>query len=116
MKKVISLLLVLVLCLGLCACGGGNSESEESPEDSVISAVRARIMAEIALGYETTGVPTITTFVSEIDETTYEVTGKVSVKDKYGDSYTGKYDAEVDYNPETGNCNVDLSLGDLYKD
>ena len=75
-----------------------------------------RIMVEIALSYDTTGVPTITTFVDEIGENTYEVTGKVTVKDKYGDSYTGKYDAEVEYNPATDNCDVDLELGDLYKD
>ena len=50
--------------------------------------------------------PTITTYVEKISENTYEVTGKVTIKDKYGDSYTGKYDAEVEYNPSTEKCSV----------
>ncbi|MBQ3088852.1 MAG: hypothetical protein IJC36_04375 [Clostridia bacterium] len=117
MKRVIALILVIVLCAGLCACGGSsNSESAKTPKEAVISAVRARVMVEVKLSYDITGVPTVTTYVNEIDETTYEVSGKVTVKDKYGDSYTGKYDAEVDYDPSTGGCNVDLDLGSLYKD
>ena len=87
-----------------------------NPEDKLESAVKSRIMVEITLTYETTGVPSITTYVKEIGDNLYEVTGKVSVKDKYGDSYTGKYDAEVEYDPATEDCDVDLDLGKLYKD
>lgn len=116
MKRVFALILVFALCFGLCACGGGSTESKDSPEDKVRSAVRSRIMVEIALGYETTGVPTITAYVDDIGNNCYEVTGKVTVKDKYGDSYTGKYDAEVEYDPATGDCDVDLELDSLYKD
>lgn len=116
MKRVFSLLLVIALCFGLCACGGGSKESEKSPSEAVTSAVKSRIMVEIALGYDTVGVPSITTYVDEVSSNLYEVTGKVTVKDKYGDSYTGKYDAEVEYDPATGDCDVDLELGKLYKD
>ena len=115
MKRIFALLMAIVLCFGLCACGG-SKEPEKTPEDKVTSAVRSYIMVEITLSYETTGVPSITTFVNQIDETTYEVTGKVTVKDKYGDSYTGKYDAMVEYDPATEDCDVDLELGSLYKD
>lgn len=115
MKKLLAFLLALACCLSLCACGGAEEE-EESVRDKVISAVRARIMVEITLTYDTVGVPTITTYVDENSDGTFEVTGKVTVKDKYGDSYTGKYDAEVTYNESTDKCNVDLDLGSLYKD
>ena len=116
MKRVFALILAVALCFGLCACGGGSTESKASPEEKVSSAVRSRIIVEITFSYDTTGVPTITTYVDEIGDNRYEVTGKVTVKDKYGDSYTGKYDAEVEYDPVTDDCDVDLELGTLYKD
>lgn len=115
MKKILALLLAIALCVGLCACGG-SKEPEINPESEAADAVRSRIMVEIALGYDTVGVPSITTYVDQVGENTYEVTGKVTVKDKYGDSYTGKYDATVEYDPATEDCDVDLSLGSLYKD
>ena len=110
------MILAFALCFGLCACGGGSTESKDSPEDKVSSAVISRITVEILLSYDTNGTPTITTYVDEIGNNRYEVTGKVTVYDKYSDSYTGKYDAEVEYDPATGHCDVDLDLGTLYKD
>ena len=108
---------VIYLFLGcLCACSGGSGESEKTPRDEVVSAVRSRIMLEVTLRYDTTGVPNITTYVDEVGDNIYEVSGKVTVRDKYGDSYTGKYDAKVEYNPATEDCDVDLDLGTLYKD
>ena len=115
MKRLLALLMVLVFCASLCACGGSGGK-KETVEDKVISAARSRILVEIALGYDTEGVPNITTFVDDIGDNTYMVTGKVTVKDKYGDTYTGKYDAEVTYNPSSDQCDVDLELGKLYKD
>ena len=46
----------------------------------------------------------------------FEVTGKVTVKDKYGDSYTGKYDAVVEYDPATDDCDANCDIDKLYKD
>lgn len=116
MKRVFALILAFALCFGLCACGGGSTESKDSPEEKVRIAVRSQIVVELMFSYDTTGAPTITTYVDEIGNNRYEVTGKVTVNDKYGDSYTGKYDAEVEYDPATGDCDVDLDLGTLYKD
>jgi len=106
MKKIISLLLAMLLIFSLCACssseGSGNSE-----EDKVISAVESRAIVEMTLGYETNGVPQITTAsVEEVSENKWEVSGKITVNDKYGDSYTGTYDAVVEYNPETDDASV----------
>ena len=115
MKRVIALLLVVVLCVGLCACSNSGT-TKNSKEDKVVSEVKSYITFEIKYYYDTVGMPTITTHVEKISENTYEVTGKVTIKDKYGDSYTGKYDAEVEYNPSTEKCSVDLNLGKLYKD
>lgn len=115
MKRLLALLMVLVMCASFCACGGSGGK-EETVESKVISAARSRILAEIVLGYDTEGVPTITTYLDDMGDNTYMVTGKVTVKDKYGDTYTGKYDAEVTYDPTTDDCSVDLELGKLYKD
>lgn len=119
MKKILALILAIITCLSLCACtGGGNSNDAKSSsvEDKVKESVKYQIMAEVALKYDTTGAPSCTYFVDEIGENKFEVTGKVTVRDKYGDSYTGKYDAEVIYDPADDDCDVSLEMGTLYKD
>lgn len=115
MKKVFAIILAMVLCLSLCACSGGNGDTE-SVEDKVKLAVESQIMANIMLQYDTTGLPSITYYIDEISENNFEVTGKVTVKDKYGDSYTGKYDAVVEYDPATDDCDADCDIDKLYKD
>ena len=115
MKKVFSIILAMVLCLSLCACSGGNVDTK-SVEDKVKLAVESQIMAKITLQYDTTGIPSITYYIDKISENKFEVTGKVTVKDKYGDSFTGKYDAVVEYDPATDKCDADCDIGKLYKD
>ncbi len=117
MKRIISLILVLTLaCCLLCACGGSDSEREKSAEEVIRSAVESRIIVNISLNYDTVGVPDITVYITENSDGSYRATGKVTVKDKYGDTYTGKYDAEVDYDEESNSAYVsDLDLGSLYK-
>lgn len=115
MKKILAILMALVMCVSLSACGS-SKEPEETVDEKVISAVKSDITAEIILFYDTVGVPSITCFVDEISENEFEVTGKVTVKDKYGDTYTGKYDAVVEYDPSTDECDVDCELYKLYKD
>lgn len=116
MKKFLAILMVALLSISLVACSG-SKEEPESVTDKVKDEVKYRIMATIAVQYETTGVPNITYYVDEMGDNTYEVTGKVSVKDKYGDTYTGKYDAVVEYDPAADDCSIDsFSLGSLYKD
>lgn len=115
MKKVISLIMVLALCLGLCACGGNSSKGKQTPKEKAVSTLESYIGVQIALRYDTVGPTHITTYVEELGDNAFGISGKVTVQDKYGDSYTGTYDAEVVYNPETDKCDVDLELGTLYK-
>ena len=75
-------------------------------------AVTSYAKAKVTFDYEIVGEPVITAYVSRVGVTTYEVTGKVTVQDKYGDSYTGKYEAKVN----TEDWEVELDLGELYKD
>ena len=116
MKKFLCLLLAMVMCLSLVACGGSEKSNVSSVEDKVRNAVKANIQAELLVNYDTVGVPEITCYIDEVGDNVYEVTGKVTVKDKYGDSYTGKYDANVEYDPATDECTTNVELDSLYKD
>ena len=115
MKKFFSIMLVSILMFSLFACGK-DVKTEKTVNDKVSDAVKSQIILKIALQYNTVGVPTITTFVQEKGNNKFEVTGKITVKDKYGDKYTGKYDAEVTYDPELDKCKVSLEIDDLYKE
>ena len=114
MKKLFAIILSMLLCLSLCACGSNGGDTE-SVEDKVRDAVESQINVDIMLRYDTTGVPSITTYIDEIGENEFEVTGKVTVRDKYGDTYTGNYDAVVEYDPATDDCDVDCDIDTLYK-
>ncbi len=57
--------------------------------------------------YEITGLPHVTTpTVEEVSEDHWEVSGKITVTDKYGDSYTCTYDAVVEYDSSADDANV----------
>ena len=111
MKKALSLILALVLCLSLCACGA--SETSNTPEDKAADAVRNHLLVQTLLEYSFEGVPQITTFVNKIEpkynekcDAKYEVTGKIFIMDKYGDSYYAKYNAYVLYDSTLGKYDV----------
>lgn len=116
MKKLFIIILSIIMCFSIIACND-NKEDTESIEDKVKEAVRLRITTEIILYYDTADVPQCTYYVDDIGDNNFKVTGKATVKDKYGDSYTGKYDAEVTYDPFADKCSVtNLDLDKLYKD
>ena len=119
MKKLFAILLALVLCFSLCACGGdsGSTETvEETVEDKVEDEVQAYVSSRVLLEYDIFGPPNITCYVAKETENEFKVTGKVTVKDEYGDSYTGNYDTYVEYDPETDTCNVtECYIDTLYK-
>lgn len=109
MKKLISLVLVFLMLFTLCACGGGSgsSSTKDTERDKVVSAVRGRAVAAMLVSYETSGSPQVTmASVREVSDDQWEVSGKITVKDKYGDSYTCTYDAVVSYNAATEKASV----------
>lgn len=109
MKKIIALLMSAILMISLASCGGGGSStsSSESPEKKVISAAENSVSTKIALNYKTQGAPTFDSYCNHDEELdTYTVTGKVKVKDDYGDIYSAKYTVYVDYDAEKGKANV----------
>ena len=116
MKKVFSVILAMILCFSLGACSSKNVETE-SMDDRLKDAVKNRINATILIEYDTVGVPSATYYIDEMSETEFEVTGKVTVTDKFGDKYTGNYEAFVEYDPSTDELDVvDCEIYSLYKD
>lgn len=114
MKKLFAVILAMVLCFSLCACGGDGG-STESVEDKIREAVKAQINEEVMSQQDIKGDPSITTYLDQVDEYKYEVTGKVTVLDKNGDTYTADYDAVAEYDPATDDCDVDCEMDRLKK-
>ena len=108
MKRVFALLMVVLMMVSLCACGDSGSETTVSSErDKVTSAVRGRAVAAMLVGYETSGSPQVTmATVKETGNHKWQVSGKITVNDKYGDTYTCTYDAKVEYDPDLDKANV----------
>ena len=115
MKRVLVIVTLCVLVFGLCACGT-SAEPEESLSDRAVTSTEQRIRTYINLAYEIRGVPQVNSYVKEIGDGVYEVTGKVTIRDEYGDSYTGKFDATATYDATEDEFDIDYDVGNLYKD
>lgn len=115
MKKILSIILVTALLISLCACGS-SSGSTRSLSDRAASQVKSTIQVYINMSYEIVGVPQVTTYVKDLGGGEYQVTGKVTIRDEYGDSYTGKYDATATYSESSDRFDVDFDVDSLYKD
>lgn len=111
MKRVLSIMLVLALCFAMCACGS----EPKSMRDRAADAVKTQLQAYVLWNYGTIA-RNITTYVKEIGDNKFQVTGKVTIQDDYGDPYTGKYDATAIYKDDTGEFEVDYEVGKFYKD
>lgn len=97
MKKLLALLLAAAMTLALCACGSPNeNEDEEDHTSAVKRAVQAKAAVECMFSYQ--NVKNVLAHCSTIDDNgdgDYEVYGKVTVYDAFGDQYEGKFEADV---------------------
>lgn len=116
MKKVLAISLVLIIISTfLYGCGENNANTSYSITDKVESAVKNRITAKVMINYDVQGSPQITYYTKQISENEYSVSGKVVVRDKYGDNYEANYDATVIYDSTNDSYNESVNLGDFYK-
>lgn len=128
MKKLLILLLSICMigsigtfasCKGSTETSSSSSvETVETIEDKVRSSARIEVRVDVYLKYGY--FPTVNiTNVSEsyTENNKYYVSGKYTVKDNYGDAYTGKFDVTVVYDPETEQCDAtETEIQTAYKD
>lgn len=118
MKKLFALILAMVLCFSLCACGGNGDT--ESVEDKVKHAVKNTLWSKIQLSSDSQwiAVTNVTYNINKKAENKFEVTGKVSISNKDGNTYTGNYKASVEYDSSSDKCYAhytDCNIGTLTK-
>ena len=125
MKKAIAFVLALIMIMSLVACGNfgkSHQENEEVAETAENLKDRARKSAEryvaiyAGLSYSVSGVPYAhVATINEISENKWKVYGKVNLKDKYGDAYSGNFDGYVTYDPESDSFDNDIDIGTRQK-
>ena len=115
MKKT-ALLLVIVMLLGISlaftACGGSDNDAP-SVEDTISNEIKTALMTKIALQSATSGKSlyyhTHTVSVRELGNNTYSVSGTATAMSS-GTKYTADYEGTAEYNPATGECDVDIDV------
>ena len=111
MKKISGILLCAIMCILLCSCGS------KSPEDKIKTNIQTSIVQEIKEEYDIKSITDITYNIEQMTIKSYSVSGKITIKDRYGNFYTGEYDAYLEYVSETDEYFVEeLDIYDLIKE
>ena len=110
MKKLLAGILACCMAFCLVACGGSDSEVHIETEQEKVERVacnRAIAGANVKFDYQISGQTTAdATYSKEISDNIWTVSGKVTVKDKYGTPHTYSFDATVQYDETTGDARV----------
>lgn len=107
MKKILLAIgMLAVLCTALCACGGEGAAKEPTLEDMLTKEMEGEVLSTVwnRYGFLQTGITTTT--VKKVDEYEYQMWGKVTVTDEYGDRYSGKFNGTVFYYPSLDEISV----------
>ena len=107
-QKIIMICVIVIVIIAIASILGvfvfadkgitGSSKKATEPttlEEQIRKQVNTNVSLRAMLTYEGTPTVSITRVKISTDETTAEVYGKVSIKDNYGDTYTGNFDADV---------------------
>lgn len=90
--------------------------SEEEKEDEFRIAVKSGVSFYITTNYDVKPNHNIDISTIEVDGDTYTAYGKVTVTDKHGDLYTGKFTAVYEFDSNTQKFDkVEVEVGDLKK-
>ena len=111
MKKFLILLLSICMIgsIGAFASCRGSTETEtsssvETIEDKVRSSARSTVTTGVYAKYGYIPSVNITSVSESYTENQYYVRGKYTVRDDYGDTYTGKFDVTIVYDPVADRC------------
>ena len=117
--KKLSFLLIVLVIIGIIIVvfllNSGNKEPVETLEDRVRSRARTTALTYVMLWYDVGNPNVRVTTVKETENNEYEVYGKISVKDNYGDPYSGTIDGICSVD-EIEDISCDLDYSDLYRD
>lgn len=98
-KKILVAFLAVVMCALFCACGAEESTStvkEPSLKEKAITRVERDVRSKVSDKYDASGgVLCNTASAAEVKENRFEVSGKVYIKDKYGNLTSTVYDGTV---------------------
>ena len=112
-KRALSFLLILLMLFGLCACADTEPDWIE-PSLSLIQRAEKQVQEElrvyIYVTYPVHELPDVTTAVTELGGNQYKVTGEVTFTDANGKSYSGTYEADVQYLQDVDNFHVTFAL------
>lgn len=110
LKRLFCIMLVLISVCGLCACR--SQSPAETTEDKVRNAVSNQLhVAFLGMsigGNEAKSSRGTVTNIKQISDTEYQVSGKITVIDVYGNSWNNDYDCIV-----TQNTSGDWNAGSL---
>ena len=117
--KKLSFLLIVLVIIGIIIVvfllNSGNKEPVETLEDRVRSRARTTALTYVMLWYDVGNPNVRVTTVKETENNEYEVYGKISVKDNYGDPYGGTFDGICSVD-EIEDISCDLDYSDFYRD
>lgn len=109
-----SILCIIMIILIILFFGGGK-ESLESIEDKVKNKAKYQAQAYTMLSYDTSNTSAIVTTIRKNDANEYEVYGKITARDKYGDSFSGTFDGVCTYEDDE-HIPCDLDYSKMFKD
>lgn len=99
MKKTLCMVLALVMCLPLCACGSDKEEFD--PRSAFRRTVESAVTAYCIVRYADVKVVDLTTLTIDVTGDKYTGKGKFTIRDDYGDTYTGKVTAVYKFDEES---------------
>ena len=99
-KRILVAFLAVVMCTLFCACGAEertvSTVKEPSLKEKAITRVERDVRSKVSSKYDASdGVLCNTAAATEVKENRFEVSGKVYIKDKYGNLTLTVYDGTV---------------------
>ena len=87
-KRMLAAFMAAVMCALLCACGEQETKTESGPsiKDQAITLAEREVRSKVSNKYDASGgIGCETAAVNEVKDNVFEISGKVYVKNKYGD-------------------------------
>lgn len=126
MRKIALLLAIAMLFVGsiaLVSCssdGDDVSKSSKSAEDRAKDATHSKLALQIAVstlnGSKISMSNCTYTTVKKLDNGNFKISGKVKVRDQYGDFHTANYDSDVTYDKTDDSYIASVKVGSFKKD